>query len=204
MAWTTPASAAVVAPLRACNSTTVRALSARHKSRAKSLCRVCPEASEIGLCRVGPSGRAAGLSPLDAGRHKSYINYRIMSHESPSVLERLPWRRAAPPARPLDPARGSVSCARHAPGSCSNWMDRRIAVAANADEVLSTGHRCAKRTAPICRNVEQRDTGFDQYLDGSAEIQPPARAGKPLDKPGDSRTRLVSTSSIRKANLVLC
>ena len=79
-----------------------------------------------------------------------------------------------------------------------------IAVAANADEVLSTGHGWAKRTAPTCRNVERRDTGFDQYLDGSAEIQPPARAGKPLDRPGNSRTRPVSTSSIRKANLVLC
>ena len=80
-----------------------------------------------------------------------------------------------------------------------------IAVAANADDVLSTGHGCAKRTAPTCRNVERRrNTGFDQYLDGSAEIQPPARAGKPLDRPGNSRTRPVSTSSIRKANLVLC
>jgi hypothetical protein len=79
-----------------------------------------------------------------------------------------------------------------------------IAVAANAGDVLGTGDGCAKRTAPICRNVERRDTGFDQYLDGNAEIQPPPRAGKPLDKPGNSRTRPVSTSSIRKANLVLC
>jgi hypothetical protein len=79
-----------------------------------------------------------------------------------------------------------------------------IAVAANADEVLSTGHGCAKRTAPTCRSVERRDTGFDQYLDGSAEIQPPARAGKSLDRPGNGRTRPVSTSSIRKAKLVLC
>ena len=37
-----------------------------------------------------------------------------------------------------------------------------IAVAANADDVLSTGHSCAKRTSPTCRNMARRDTGFDQ------------------------------------------
>jgi hypothetical protein len=79
-----------------------------------------------------------------------------------------------------------------------------IAVAANADDVLSTGHSCAKRTSPTCRNMARRDTGFDQYLGGSAEIQLPARAGKPFGRPGNSCRRPVSTSSIRKANIVLC
>lgn len=157
------------------------------------------------MCRVGPSGRAAGLSPLDAGRHKSYINYRIMSHNVPFCSGKTS----------MAPSSATGATTWSGPGigqlceACSGFLfeldgQAVIAVAANADEVLSTGHGCAKRTAPICRNVERRDTGFDQYLDGSAEIQPPARAGKPLDKPGNSRTRPVSTSSIRKANLVLC
>jgi hypothetical protein len=91
VAWTTAASAAVVAPSRACNSTTVRALSAQHKSRAKSLCRACPEAWASGLCRSDPSDRAAGLSPLDAGCGTSYINYRIMSHNVYAAAGELPW-----------------------------------------------------------------------------------------------------------------
>jgi hypothetical protein len=79
-----------------------------------------------------------------------------------------------------------------------------IAVAANADDVLSTGHSCSKRTSPTCQNVARRDTGFDEYLGGSADSQPPARAGKPLSKPGNRRRRPVSNRAIRKANVVLC
>ena len=154
MAWTTPASAAVVAPSRACNSTTVRALSARHKSRAKSLCGSCPEAWESGLCRSDPSDRAAGLSPFNAGRQH---------HISIIVLCLITWmlRRVN-----FHWSFGRQAGRAHSPSSTAACLATSSTIPALA--------------------LAWRNTGFDQYLGGSAESQPPRRPGQPLGSPGNS------------------
>jgi hypothetical protein len=100
-------------------------------------------------------------------RRTWYIIYQLsyyVSQRPPSAPGGLPWHRAAPPGRPLGPARGSVSCARACRGLLFELDGQAmIAVAANADEVLSTGHGCAKRTSPTwqtCHGVIQDSTNI--------------------------------------------
>jgi hypothetical protein len=157
------------------------------------------------IVQISPSDRAAGLSPFDAAWCTSYINYRIMSHKRVCCS----GRTSTAPSSATGAATWSGPRIRRLCEACCGLLfeldgQAVIAAAVNADDVLSTGHSCAKRTSPTRRNMARRNTEFDQYLGGSVEIQSPARAGKPLGKPGNRRRRPVSGASIRKANIVLC
>jgi hypothetical protein len=156
------------------------------------------------IVQISPSDRAAGLSPFDAGCVTSYINYRIMSHKRVCCS----GRTSTAPSSATGAATWSGSRIRRLCEACCGLLleldgQAVIAVAANTDDVLSTGHSCAKRTSPTAgtwHDVIQSSTNISAVASRSKT----RTGGKPLGEPGHRRRLPVSGVSIRKANIVLC